>query len=85
VRIHLRQQSHCIRFGFAESPSPKRHRKHDGSSSSGVRGLSGANSGEMRMWMMGVPLSRSAFATWNGHVKRHHSTRYDAVRLGLVL
>ena len=34
---------------------------------------------------MGIPLSRCAFATWNGHLSGHHSTRYGVVRLGLVL
>ena len=56
-----------------------------GSSSSGASGLSVANSGEMCMWGMGVPLSRCAFAKWKEHVSGHHSTRYGVVRLGLVV
>ena len=53
-----------MRLGSIESPLfPRWHRKHGGSSSSGVRGLSVAKSGEICMWAMGVPLSRYAFAT----------------------
>ena len=37
------------------------------------------------MWVMKIPLSRCAFATWKGRVSGHHSTRYGVVRLGLVL
>ncbi len=33
------------------------------------------------MIAMGVPLSMCAFATWNRHVKGHHSTRHNVVRL----
>ncbi len=82
--IHLRQCSHCMRFGSAESPSPRWHWKHGGSSSSGVNGLSVENSGDIWMWVVGVPLSRCAFATWKGHVSGHHSIRHVVVRLGLV-
>ena len=83
--IHLRQRSHCMRFGSAESPSPRRHWKHGGSSSSGVNGLSVENSGDIWMWVVGVPLSICAFATWKEPVSGHHSNRYVIVRLGLVL
>ena len=83
--IYLRQRSHCMRFGSAESPSPRWHRKHGGSSSSGVNGLSVENSGDIWMWVVGVSLSRCAFATWKGHVSGLHSTIYMVVRLGLVL
>ena len=74
-----------MRFVSAEAPSPWWHRKHGGSSSSGVKSLSVANSGEMCMWVMGVPLSRCVFATWKGHVSGHHSTRYGVARLSLLL
>ena len=47
VWIHLRQRSHFMMFGSAESPSPRWHRKHGGASSSGVKGLSVANSGDI--------------------------------------
>ena len=83
--IHFRQRSQCMRFGSAESPSPRWHRKHGESSSYGVKGLSVANSGDIWMWVMEIPVSRCAFATWKGHVSGHHSTRYGVVRLGLVL
>ena len=39
----------------------------------------------MCLWVIGVPFSWCAFATWKGHVKGHHSTRYGVVLLGLVL
>ena len=83
--IHLRQRSHCIRFGSAESPSPRLHWKHGGSSSSGVNGLSVENVGVIWMWVVGMPLSRYVFATWKGRVSGLHSTRYVVVRLGHVL
>jgi hypothetical protein len=44
-----------------------------------------AYSGEMFMWVMGVPMSRCAGATWNRHVYGNHFTRYVAVRVGLVM
>ena len=83
--IHLRQRSHCMRLGSAESPSLRWHWKHEGSSSSGVNGLLVENSGDIGMWVVGVPLSRCAFATRKGYVIGLHSTRYVVVRLGLVL
>ena len=81
--IHLRQRSHCMRLGSVESPSPRWHSKHGGSSSSGVNGLSMENSADTRMWVVGVPLSRCDFATWKGHVSGHHSNRYVVIRLVL--
>jgi hypothetical protein len=83
--INLRQRSYCMRSGSAESPYPRWHQEHGMSSSSGVKGLSVTNSGEMCMWVMGTPLSRCAFATWKGHINGYHSTRHGVVRLGLVL
>ena len=74
-----------MRFGSVESPSPRWHWKHGGSSSSGVKGQSMENSGDIWMWVMGMPLSRFAVSTWKEHASGHHSTRYGVVRLGLVL
>jgi hypothetical protein len=85
VWIHLKQRSHCMRFGYAESPSPMWHWRHGGSSSSGVKGLSVENNGDIWMWVVRVPLSSCAFVTWRGHVSGYHSTRYGVVRLGIVL
>ena len=83
--IHLRQRPHCTRFGSAESPSPRWHWKHGGSNSSSVNGLSVESTKDIWMWVVGVPLSRCAFATWKGHVSGHHSTKYVVVWLGLVM
>jgi len=85
VWIHLRQRSHCMRCGSAESPSPRWHRKHGGSSSFGVKGQSVANSGDILIWVMKIHLSRCAFVAWKGHASGHYSTRYGVVRLGIVL
>ena len=74
MRIHFRQRSYCMRFGSAKSSFPRWHRTHGGSSSSGVKGLSVANSGDICMWVIGIPLSRCAFATWKEHMSAHHST-----------
>ena len=74
-----------MRCGYAKSPSPRWHRKHRVSNSSGVKGLSVANSGEMCIWVMGVSLSRCAFAKWKGYVSGHHFTRYGVARRGLAL
>ena len=73
--IHRRHRSHCRRLGSLESPSPRWHRKHGGSSSSGIIGLSVANWGVILMCVMGVPLVRYACAVWYGQVMVSHSTR----------
>ncbi len=83
--IYRRHRLHYMRSGSAESPTPRWHRRHGGSSLSGVKGLSVANNREMCMWVMGIPLSWCAFATWKGHVSGHHSTKHGVIRLGLVL
>jgi hypothetical protein len=73
--IHRRHRSHCSRLGSLESPSPRWHWKHGGSSSAGIIGLSVANWGVMLMCVMGVPLVRCACAIWYGQVMVSHSTR----------
>jgi len=85
VWIHLRQRSHWLRFGSPESPSPRRHTKHGGWSSSGVKGLSVENRGSIVIRVMSVPLFWCACAMWKGHVARFHSTMYSAVLLGCML
>ena len=58
--IHRKHRSHCNRLGSLESPSPKWHRKHGGSNSDGVSGLSVAN------WRVGVSFSiRIPFVRWD--------------------
>jgi len=74
-----------MRLGSAESPSPRWHWKHGGSSSSGVNGLTVENSGDTWMWVLGVTLYMRASEAWKRHVSELHSTRYAVVRLGLVL